>query len=62
MRLWGGGAEESVSYCCPVTRTKLMLRDGTYYTESGMLAYPIIFGIPCLRSENAIIAVGVAEG
>jgi ubiquinone/menaquinone biosynthesis C-methylase UbiE/uncharacterized protein YbaR (Trm112 family) len=41
---------------CPVTRTPLELLKNSYFSKKGLLAYPIIDGVPCLLAENAIIA------
>jgi uncharacterized protein YbaR (Trm112 family) len=41
---------------CPVTRGKLTDQDNVLYSEEGLLAYPIIKGIPCLLQQNAILA------
>lgn len=41
---------------CPQYHTPLQELDGFLYSEQSLIAYPILGGIPCLRSENAIIA------
>lgn len=41
---------------CPITKTKLEKRADCYYSPEGLLAYPIVGGIPCLLPENAILA------
>jgi len=37
-------------------KTSLELIKNSYFTRKGLLAYPIIDGIPCLLKDNAIIA------
>lgn len=41
---------------CPSTKTSLEKVNDCFYTKDGMLAYPIIGGIPCLLSSKSIIA------
>lgn len=41
---------------CPVTKTELIKKESCYYSKESLLAYPIIEGIPCLSSSNAVIA------
>lgn len=50
------GAETTPDFVCPATRTPLKRGKDCLFSEEGMLAYPIIGGIPCLRTEKAIIA------
>lgn len=47
---------KSVDFYCPITKTKLSNEDDSYYTSEGLLAYPVIKEIPCLMSQNAIVA------
>ncbi len=44
------------SFLCPVTHTSLERVKGAYFSNEGLLAYPIIDGVPCLLEENAVIA------
>lgn len=41
---------------CPVTKTPLQLIKGSYFSKESLLAYPVIDGVPCLLSDNAVIA------
>jgi uncharacterized protein YbaR (Trm112 family) len=43
-------------FICPVTKTKLELINGSYFSHEGLLAYPIIDGVACLTEDNAVIA------
>ncbi len=43
-------------FACPVTKTPLLKHEDSYYSKESLLAYPIIKEIPCLLSQNAIIA------
>lgn len=43
-------------FACPTYRTNLNRHLDCFYSESSMLAYPIIGGIPCLRRKNGIVA------
>lgn len=42
--------------CCPVTKTDFIIKNNTYYSPDSLLAYPVVDKIPCLLSQNAIIA------
>lgn len=42
--------------CCPITKTSLVKKNNAYFSEESLIAYPIIDEIPCLLSQNAIIA------
>ncbi|MCY6959587.1 methyltransferase domain-containing protein [Clostridium brassicae] len=42
--------------CCPITKTNMIRKNNAYYSPESLLAYPIIDDIPCLLSQNAIIA------
>jgi len=42
--------------CCPITKTNLIKKPDAYFSETSLLAYPIIGEIPCLLSQNAIVA------
>lgn len=54
---------QNVNYAlsCPLTKTPLVRLEGCYYSSESLLAYPIINGIPCLLSENAIVATKMLE-
>lgn len=42
---------------CPITKTDFIKHNDSFlFTKEGMLAYPILDGIPCLLKENAILA------
>jgi len=41
---------------CPITKTPLRLRNGAYFSSKSLLVYPIIDQVPCLLTDNAIIA------
>ncbi|MBU3142320.1 methyltransferase domain-containing protein [Clostridium sp. CF012] len=47
--------------CCPVTKTDIVKKNNAYFSEESLLAYPIIDEIPCLLSQNAIIATKFLE-
>ncbi|OLN24025.1 hypothetical protein BTO30_00995 [Domibacillus antri] len=42
--------------CCPVTKTEIIKKNNAYFSQDSLLAYPIIDNIPCLLTQNAIIA------
>lgn len=48
-------------FVCPKFKTPLEEIDGTLFSTEGMLVYPIINGIPCLKIENGIIATKYIE-
>ncbi|MFT5860013.1 MAG: hypothetical protein ACI865_002121 [Flavobacteriaceae bacterium] len=51
-----GNSQNNCELVCPITKTKLRsYNDSLLYSPEG-LAYPVIDGIPCLLSENAILA------
>jgi uncharacterized protein YbaR (Trm112 family) len=41
---------------CPKFKNPLLKRGDVFFSEEGLCVYPVLAGIPCLRSENAIIA------
>lgn len=43
-------------FVCPITHEDLEVVGNAYYSRKGMLAYPIINDVPCLRKENAVLA------
>jgi uncharacterized protein YbaR (Trm112 family) len=50
------GRKQRPLYVCPVLKTPLKKRKGVMASTPGLLVYPIIDGIPCLRTSNAIVA------
>lgn len=51
------GKEETLEpFCCPITKTDILINEDSYYSPESLLAYPIISGIPCLLAQNAIVA------
>jgi uncharacterized protein YbaR (Trm112 family) len=46
---------------CPEYHTPLKQLGGSYYSPESMRAYPIIAGIPILRSEHAVVASRLEE-
>ncbi len=42
-------------YACPVTKHRLNKMGDSYFSESSLLSYPIVGGIPCLNPDNAIL-------
>ncbi|GAA5143233.1 hypothetical protein GCM10023213_30540 [Prosthecobacter algae] len=47
--------------CCPVYKTELTPMRDCWYSKESMRAYPILNGIPCLRSSQSIVASKLAE-
>lgn len=43
-------------FACPRWKTPLRDLGEVYYSDEGLMAYPVIGGIPCLRVENGILA------
>ncbi len=41
---------------CPQFKTPLEQRGGMLFSPEALMVYPIVGGIPCLRSENGILA------
>lgn len=46
---------------CPITQTPISLQNNAYFSESSLLAYPIIHEVPCLTPNNAIIATKFSD-
>jgi SAM-dependent methyltransferase len=44
------------TYACPTYRTPMQRYRDCFYSAKSMLAYPILGGVPCLRSDHAIVA------
>lgn len=40
---------------CPITKTPLKLIKNSYFSDEGLLAYPIIDKVPCLLEDNAVV-------
>ncbi|MBL9116664.1 MAG: class I SAM-dependent methyltransferase [Verrucomicrobiaceae bacterium] len=43
-------------YACPTYHTPMQRHADCFYSPESMLAYPILGGIPCLRTDHAIVA------
>ena len=41
---------------CTITKTPLKLIKNSYFSNKGLLVYPVVDGVPCLLEDNAIIA------
>lgn len=54
-------ASKYFGFYCPITKTLLEKEDGYYYTSEGLLAYPVIKNIPCLLSQNAVVATHLKD-
>ena len=54
-------APAAPKFACPAYRTPLVRMADCFYSERSMRAYPIVGGIPCLRSSAAIIASKLGE-
>ncbi len=48
--------ETFLGYVCPKYKTPLQEINGMMFSPEGLVVYPILGGIPCLRIENGIIA------
>jgi len=48
-------------FACPAYRTPMQRFSDCYYSPLSMRAYPIIGGIPCLRSDAGIVASKLGE-
>lgn len=42
--------------CCPITKANILNKNNAYFSIESLLAYPIINEIPCLLSQNAVVA------
>jgi SAM-dependent methyltransferase len=47
--------EGETPLCCPMTGQRLQKREGYYWSPEGLYAYPVIEGVPILRSAAAIL-------
>jgi len=43
-------------YACPVSKKPMKEFDSSFYCPDSMFAYPMLQGIPCLATSNAIVA------
>lgn len=50
-----------ISWCCPLTRTKLSDIGDVFYSKDTGLVYPVLRGIPMLNPSNAIVASGITD-
>ena len=41
---------------CPITKLPLLKARSSFYCKEGMLAYPVVEGIPCLLPSHAVVA------
>jgi len=57
----GRTVDEAPSWRCPLTHTPLKDLGDVYFAEQAGLAYPVIRGIPMLRSEHCIIASKIED-
>jgi uncharacterized protein YbaR (Trm112 family) len=48
-------------YACPKSKRELTRFDSCFYSNEQLAAYPVIEGIPCLRSSAAIVASKLPE-
>jgi SAM-dependent methyltransferase len=48
-------------YACPQSHSPLTLTGEGYYSKKSGVVYPIIGGIPCLRSRNGVVATKYLE-
>jgi len=46
----------STEFMCPISKENLVKNENEFYSKDGMFVYPIISGIPCLLTDNAVIA------
>lgn len=51
----------SSPYACPITRTPVTAHPDCYFSEASLLAYPVIWDIPCLLSSHAVIATHFSD-
>ncbi|MDF1813680.1 MAG: hypothetical protein P1V20_15880, partial [Verrucomicrobiales bacterium] len=52
----GGSGNCEPRYACPVYKTPISVFGDCFYSPDSMRAYPILGGIPVLRSSQGIIA------
>ena len=51
----------TMPFCDPITKTKLSVRGNVYFSEEGLISYPIVNGVPCLMKDYAIITTKMAH-
>lgn len=56
-----GGKANPPQFCCPESHGELTQVEQFMYSKQSMLAYPVLQGIPCLRSSNSIIATKLMD-
>jgi len=49
-------SENNFHFQCPNTKTRLSKKEDCFYSNTGLIAYPIIDSIPCLLPNNGIVA------
>lgn len=49
------GDYEPNKLACPITKFPIVPKNDCYFSPKSLLAYPIIKGIPCLNSDNAVL-------
>ncbi|MBX3533254.1 MAG: hypothetical protein KF826_02785 [Xanthobacteraceae bacterium] len=54
-------ARPDIPWACPATKTPMKQEDHFFWSEQSLLAYPILRGIPILRTESAILASGLLQ-
>ena len=50
-----GPSRSETDYRCPISRARLRKREGYYWSDKGLYAYPVIEGVPILKPEYAIV-------
>lgn len=48
-------------YRCPITHTPLLEEPSMFASFEGLLCYPVLRGIPCLRSQDAMTAAALDD-
>lgn len=54
-------SESNFEFRCPITGDSLFDGKQEWYSENGLFVYPEISGIPCLLSDNGIIATKYSD-
>lgn len=52
----GQSSINNIDYCCPICKNPLTYHHAHFYCEEDSLIYPVINNIPCLLSDQAILA------
>lgn len=47
--------------CCPLTKTPIIKDHNAFFSKESLLVYPIIDEIPCLLTQNAVVATKFLE-